>query len=564
MTRVSKDRPWLALYGHQQPADIEVEHETALDMFTASVRRSPDSPLIHYLDRTLTVAQVDHMSDALAVGLRSNGVRAGDRIAVYLQNMPQFLIGTLAIWKASAIMVSINAMYREHEVAALLDDSGAVGIICLENLYGQVVAPLIGASTVRLVVTTSELDLQHTSHPALFAEVHRERHEGTLDFLELIRANEGNQPPPAGLDGDSIAFLTYTSGTTGPAKGAMNTHRNVVFNAQTYRDWMMLGPDDVVLGVAPLFHITGLIGHMAVCLLVPVPLVLGYRFNAAVYLELIQRYRVTFAIGSITVFIALMNEPTFTTGKALATLKKVYTGGQAVPPTVVEDFERATGTYVHIAYGMTETTSPTHLVPLGRRSPLDPASGALAVGVPTYNTIAAILDEDGIELPAGEIGEICICGPQLVPGYWNKPDETAHAFHDGWFHTGDVGLMDDQGWFYVVDRKKDMINVSGNKVWPREVEDILYMHPAIREAAVVGVPDPYRGERVTAFVSLKSGQLVTEEELTRFCRARIAAYKAPGSIDFLAELPKTVTGKILRRTVREQQPITPDQEEPPR
>ena len=560
----AEDRPWLTLYGAGLPADITVEHETALAMFAASVRRSPDSPLIHYLDRTLTVAEVDRMSDALAVGLRQGGVQDGDRIAVYLQNVPQFVVGMIAIWKAGAIMVSINAMYREHEVQALLADSGAVGLICLESLYGEVVAKVIGNTAVRLVITTSELDLLHEPHPALFTEIRRERHEGTLDLLALIEENDGRTPPPVQLTGESIAFLTYTSGTTGPPKGAMNTHRNVVFNAQTYRDWMGITPDDVVLGVAPLFHITGLIGHMALCLLVPAPLVLGYRFHPQVYLDLIKRYRVTFAIGSITVFVALMNEPSFSAGEALASLDKAYTGGQAVPPTVVEDFERITGTYIHVAYGLTETTSPTHFVPLGRRSPVDPGSGALAIGVPTFNTVAAILDDEGVEVPAGDAGEICIRGPQLVPGYWEKPEETANAFRDGWFHTGDVGVMDAEGWFYVVDRKKDMINVSGNKVWPREIEDILYQHPAIREAAVVGVPDPYRGEAVAAFVSLKVGASVTEAELKEFCRAHIAAYKSPRTVEFLDELPKTVSGKILRREVRELHTAGADEPKEPR
>jgi long-chain acyl-CoA synthetase len=546
------DRPWLARYRTGHPSSIPIEHETALDMFRASADRAPDAPLVHYLDRTLTVAEVDRMSDALAVGLAAEGVAAGDRVAVYLQNVPQFVIGMLAIWKAGAVMVSINAMYRDHELRTLLDDSGAVAVICLESLYGDVVAQVVGAGVT--VVTTSELDLLDAPDPRLFASVSRARHDGTLDLLELVARHDGEVPPDPGLTAGSVAFLTYTSGTTGPAKGAMNTHRNVVFNAQVYRDWTELTPADVILGVAPLFHITGLIGHVAVSLLTPAPLVLGYRFHAAVYLELIQRYRVTFTIGSITVFNALMNDPALGSGSALATLTKVWSGGQAVAPTIVADFERAAGAYINIAYGLTETTSPTHLTPMGARSPVDPGSGALSIGVPVFDTQAAILDDDGAELPPGETGEICVMGPQVVPGYWNKPGETAAAFRDGWFHTGDVGVMDADGWFYVVDRKKDMINVSGNKVWPREIEDVLYEHPAVREAAVVGVPDAYRGETVAAFVSLKAGHTVTADELAQFCRARIAAYKCPRTFEFLDELPKTVTGKILRREMRDMRP----------
>jgi long-chain acyl-CoA synthetase len=307
-----------------------------------------------------------------------------------------------------------------------------------------------------------------------------------------------------------------------------------VFNAQTYRDWIGIGPQDVILGVAPLFHITGSIGHVAVSLLTGATLVLTYRFDPAVAIETIRDEKVTFTVGSITVFIALMNAPN-TESAALATLTKIYSG-----------------------YGLTETTSPSHAVPLGGQAPVDQASGALSVGVPVYNTIVRIVDEDGRDLPAGEIGELVTSGPQVVPGYWNKPEETAKALPGGALHTGDVGYMDHDGWFYIVDRKKDQINVSGYKVWPREVEDVLYEHAAVREAAVVGVPDPYRGETVKAYVSLKAGRTVTPGELAAYCRDRLAAYKYPREVEILEELPKTVTGKLLRRElrVRAQGPLT--------
>jgi long-chain acyl-CoA synthetase len=330
----------------------------------------------------------------------------------------------------------------------------------------------------------------------------------------------------------------------------MNTHGNVVFNAQAYRDWMQLDEHDVVLAVAPLFHITGLIAHVAVCLLVPMPMVLGYRFDAATVLDLIERYRTTFTVGSITVFIALMNDPS-AAGRDLSSLTKVYSGGAPIAPPVVEAFEREVGAYIHNIYGLTETTSPSHAVPFGGRAPVDPTSGALSVGVPIFNTVVRVVDDDGKEVAVGEIGEFVTSGPQVVPGYWGKPEETAHALPGGELHTGDVGFMDSDGWFYVVDRKKDMINAAGYKVWPREVEDVLYEHPAVREAAVVGVPDDYRGETVKAFVSLRPGQDVAPEELIAFCKERMAAYKYPRFVDIVGELPKTVTGKILRRELRD-------------
>jgi long-chain acyl-CoA synthetase len=353
------------------------------------------------------------------------------------------------------------------------------------------------------------------------------------------------------LTGDDVAILTYTSGTTGVPKGAMNTHATMLFNACTYREWMRLTDRDSVLGVAPLFHITGLVGHVAVALLAGCPLVLAHRFHPEVVVDAIREHRPTFTVGAITVFIALsgvegVGEEDF------ASLRTIYSGGAPIAPAVTDAFEAKTGRYIHNIYGLTETNSPSHAVPMGTKAPVDPNSGALSVGVPIYNTVVRILGEHGRELPPGEIGEIATRGPQVVPGYWGKPDATAESIPGGELRTGDVGFMDAQGWFYLVDRKKDMINAAGYKVWPREVEDVLYGHPAVREVAVVGVPDPYRGETVKAFVSFKPGASATPEELIAWSKERMAAYKYPRSVEVVGELPKTTTGKILRRELREQ------------
>jgi long-chain acyl-CoA synthetase len=286
-----------------------------------------------------------------------------------------------------------------------------------------------------------------------------------------------------------------------------------------------------------------------VSLLTGASVVLTYRFDPAVAIEAIRDERVTFTVGSITVFIALMNAPE-ADRSALVTLTKIYSGGAPIPPSTPVAFQDVFGHYIHNIYGLTETTSPSHAVPLGGQAPVDKASGALSVGVPVYSTIVRIVDEEGRDLPPGEIGELVTEGPQVVAGYWNKPEETARALPGGALHTGDVGYMDPAGWFYIVDRKKDQINVAGYKVWPREVEDVLYEHDAVREAAVVGVPDAYRGETVKAYVSLKAGAAATPEELAAHCKQRLAAYKYPRQVEIVAELPKTVTGKILRRELR--------------
>src|SRR5436190_23495922 len=309
-------------------------------------------------------------------------------------------------------------------------------------------------------------------------------------------------------------------------------------------------PGDVDLAVAPLFHITGLIAGLTVSLLVPMKIVLGYRFDPAAVLDLIEQHRPTFTVGAITVFIALMNDPS-REGRDLSSLTKVYSGGAPIAPIVVERFQSEIGPYIHNIYGLTETTSPSHAVPMTKVAPVDPTSGALSVGVPIFNTVVRVVDEEGKDVPVGEVGEFVTSGPQVVSGYWQKPEETEHAIPGGHLHTGDVGFMDEKGWFYLVDRKKDQINAAGYKIWPRDVEDVLYAHDTVREAAVVGVPDEYRGETVKAFVSLKSGESVTEETLIAFCKERMAAYKYPRQIEFVDELPKTASGKILRRELRD-------------
>ncbi|GAA1189122.1 AMP-binding protein [Pseudonocardia alaniniphila] len=543
------ERPWLPLYADGQPHDIEPEFTDALAMFREAVGRNPDGDIIRYFDGRITLRELDELSDAFAVGLLDSGFSAGDRVALYLQNVPQFVIAMVGTWKAGGIAVSVNPMNRARELDLLLRDSGSTVLVCLEGLYRDVAAAVVDRTDVATVITTSELEYQARDDARILGGIERMELPGTVDMAGLIDRFRGQRPPSVSFSPDDTAFLTYTSGTTGPPKGAMNTHGNVVFNSHAYRQWCGLGQDDVVLGVAPLFHITGLIAHVTLSLLLGAPLVLFCRFEPSLAIETIRDERPTFTVGSITVFIALMNAPN-ADRDALASLTKIWSGGAPIPPSTVTAFSAAFGQYIHNIYGLTETTSPSHGVPEGVEAPVDKASGALSVGVPIYNTVVRIVGDDGEDLPPGEIGEIVTTGPQVVAGYWNKPDETASAIPKGALHTGDVGYMDDRGWFYIVDRKKDQINAGGYKVWPREVEDVLYEHEAVREAAVVGVPDEYRGETVKAFVSLRPGRSVTAEELIAFAKERMAAYKYPRQVEFLDEIPKTVTGKLLRRELR--------------
>ena len=546
---VYDEKPWLAHYTAGRPSAITREFGDALSMFRATVARVPDADAIRYFDGRITFRELDELTDAFAVGLLDAGVVPGDRVALYLQNVPQFVIGLVGTWKLGGIAVPVSPMNRERELDLLLRDSGATALVCLEGLYRDVAAAVVGGTGVRLVVTTSELEHQTRTDARVLAGVERIRAAGPTDLAGMLGRFRGRRPPPVALGPADVAVLTYTSGTTGPPKGAMNTHGNVVFNAQSYRDWPGLGGGDVVLGVAPLFHVTGLVAHVAVSLLIGAPLVLTYRFEPDVVIDAIREHRATFTVGSITVFIALMNAPGFDRA-AVASLTTVYSGGAPIPPSTVAAYREASGTYIHNIYGLTETTSPSHATPFGVPAPVDPESGALSVGVPIFSTTARIVDDDRRDVPAGVVGEIVVSGPQVVAGYWNRPEETERALPGGALHTGDVGYMDDRGWFYLVDRKKDQINVAGFKVWPREVEDVLHEHEAVREAAVVGAPDAYRGETVVAFVSLRSGRTVEPAELVEFCRRRMAAYKYPRRVRILPEVPKNPSGKMLRRELR--------------
>ncbi|MDP9433765.1 MAG: AMP-binding protein [Actinomycetota bacterium] len=549
----SDDRPWLAAYDPGVPPDLVPELRDGLAILRDAVRRRPDAVAVAYFDGRLTVRELDEASDALASAFLAAGLQRGERVAAYLQSVPQFVVTLLATWKAGGVLVPVSPMSRSRELTHLLTDSGAAVLVCLDDLYGDVARDVVPGTAVRLVVTTSPLEHQTLNDPRLFQGRQEVRHERTADLAELVEQHRGQRPPDVALQPDDVALLTYTSGTTGTPKGAMNTHGNLAFSAAVVRDWCRLTPDDVVLGAAPLFHITGLVCGIAVSLLLPAPLVLLSRFDPAVALDALREHRPTFTVAALTAYVALAGVQGITRDD-VASLRAAYSGGAPVTPAWTRRFAEQLGLRVRPIYGLTETTSPSHAVPLGAEPPVDPATGALAVGVPVPSTRSWVVDEDRRPLPPGEVGEIVVAGPQVVPGYWGRPDETEHTMPAGVLHTGDVGVRDERGFFYVVDRKKDMINASGYKVWPREVEDVLAEHEAVAAAAVVGVPDDYRGETVHAFVVLRAGAAVPEQELVAYCRARLAAYKVPRRVEFRDALPTSAAGKLLRRELRAEAP----------
>lgn len=549
--------PWLSQYPPNVPAQVPPRHADALTQFREAAADAPDRDALVYFDRHISYAELDRLSDALAVALSRQGFTRGDRLAIYLQNMPHYPIATLAAWKLGGIVVTINPMNREFELAKLLDDARPKVLVCLQSLAATSVARLPqGTHRPALILTVPANQLQNRDDPRIFPSAKVVTPTHGQDLLDFLGSTAGEKPAPLSPAADHAAFIVYTSGTTGLPKGACISHGNVVSVTAAHKAWYALEPGVRILAVAPLFHITGLCGHMTLAWAMAGTLILCHRFEPGVVLDTITEHQPAYTANAITAYIALMNQSGVDANR-LKSLTTVTSGGAPVPPSIARQVSETLGWRILNGYGLTETSSGVIIMPRGGENKVDPVSGALSIGIPVSGVSVWVEGEDGGRLGHDEIGELVIEGPMVSPGYWQKPQETAASMRRDGFRTGDIGFMDAAGWFYVVDRKKDMINASGYKVWPREVEDVLYAHPAVREAAVVGIGDAYRGETVKAVVSLRAEQQADRDELIGWCRERLAAYKVPRLIDFVDELPKNASGKILRRVLRDESTGSP-------
>ena len=548
-------KPWLKTYPQWLPTEFSVPDHSILDAFLDVAANRPADPCIHYFDRSLSYGEIGELAAALSAALAEMGIGKGDRVIVFMQNIPQAVVSCLAVWMCNGVVVPLNPMYTAMDLEHYLNDCGARVFICQDDIYTGQAGPALQNHPEVKVITTSPLDLLAAGPecPAQFKGMAKKSFAETQDLMGLVRDYSGRGTSPAHPKPRDLAYLVYTSGTTGPAKGAMILHSNVLHNAIVYQKACRLDRTDVVLGVAPLFHITGIVAHQAIAFHLGIPIVMLARFDVQEALRLIEKYRVTFTVASITVYIAMLNHPQLKSFD-LSSFKKAYSGGAPVSPSTVQKFTEEMGLTIYNVYGLTESCSPATITPLEMSGPVDDHSGALSVGlvVPGHEAWIVDLENPEVEVPVGEEGELVLRGPAITAGYWQKPEETANAIKNGRFFTGDVAKMDDRGWCYIVDRKKDLINVSGYKVWPRDVEDVLYQHPAVKEAAVVGVADDYRGETVKAFVALVEEYKgkVTPEELISFCKQKMAAFKYPRIVEIIDEVPKTPTGKFLRRQLR--------------
>jgi acyl-CoA synthetase (AMP-forming)/AMP-acid ligase II len=516
-------------------------------LLARQARRVPDRAALIFYGRELTFRELDAAASRFAGWLRSRDIQAGDRVAILLENSPQFAIAYYGALRAGAIAVCLNPMHKAVELLHEFEDSGARALVTSDQGYA-VVAPIRQRTRLEAVAVTSYRDFLPAEPtlppPPAFLEP-AVPCPGTESFLDILR--KGRLAVPVPRAPEDTALLQYTSGTTGTAKAAEITHRNLVANCELQRVYIGIDEEDVALGVLPWFHITGMECQMNMMAYMGATLVVIGRFDLVTVLRAIERYRCTMTTLIATVNVAIVNFPR-SREFDLSSLRACFSGGAPVPVEIAQRWEALTGHALIEGYGLSETTAPTHINP-----PHRPRYGT--IGVPLPLTEARIVSlEDGVsELGIGQSGEIAVRGLQVMKGYWHNPSATVEAFREGWFLTGDIGRVDEEGYFTILERKKDLLKVSGYSVFPAEVEAMMYRHPAIAEVGVVGVPDPYRGEDPIAFVVLKPDARgkVREEQIAEWCRAEMAVYKAPRLIRFIDALPKTASGKILKRVLRE-------------
>ena len=562
------EKPWLRSYPLDAPKNftypefLQVEDlliKTALDM--------PNRTALIFYGKKISYRELDRLSDAFALALLRFGVKKGDRVALLLPNIPQFVIAYYGALKAEAIVVPTNPLYTERELEHQLADSGSQTLVALDIFYPKI-KNVWNKTGLRRVILTGVQDylpwLKKTLYPIKAKKeglwIRVEKTPSVYDFMELIRENNPDLEHPCfrslyarlQRESESPAQLQYTGGTTGLAKGAILTHNNLVANVWQCRKWMLdlKAGEEIFLGVIPFFHVYGLTACMNVGVSLGATLVLLPKFKTEDVLKAIQKYKTTVFPGIQAMYLAINGNPE-TRKYNLKSIKYCISGAGPLHQEVQEKFESITGAMVVEGYGLSEASPVTHVNPFSRIS-----RKIGSIGLPLPGTDAKIVDlETGSELGPNQPGELLIKGPQVMQGYWHKPEESAETLKDGWLHTGDIAVMDENGFFNIVDRKKDMIKTGGENVYPREVEEVLFRHPKIKEAVVVGLPDPekFRGEIIKAYIILKENESPCEQEILNFCSRELAKFKIPRIIEFRKELPKTIVGKVLRRVLVEEE-----------
>lgn len=541
-------RPWLEHYDAGVPHHLNYPAIPLYRLLDDSAGQQPGRPCTIFFGKRMSYGAIKEASDRLAASLQGLGVQPGDRVALLLPNSPQFVIAYFAILKAGAVVVALNPLYTSHELLFHLNDSGATTAITIP-LFLEKVTALVGQTPLQRVIYTRVADA--LPFPLnLGSRLQERRQMSGVDPSRVIHLASLLQAPlpagwqPAPVDPHSLAVLIYSGGTTGTAKGVMLSHYALVANAYQLRAWVELDAKGRMLAVLPLFHGFGMSVTMNGPLLAGGEIITLPRFQAENVLKAIQEWKPTFFIGVPAMFGAFSSVPTLKKYD-LSSIKGIFVGAAPLTQALKSEFEGLSGARLIEGYGLTEAVTAIMANPyLGQHK-------VGSIGLPFPDVDVKIVALDGsADLPPGESGEIVLRSPTLMLGYYNQPEATAAAVRDGWLYTGDVGQMDAEGYFTITDRKKELIIVGGFNVFPREVDEVLAMHPKVQEAAAVGMPDERLGERVKACVVLREGEQATAEEIIAFCRERLVAYKTPAEVEFRSSLPKSMIGKVLRRELR--------------
>lgn len=531
------ERIWLKSYEPGVPHSIEYPEISLYEMFQETVKQYSDLPALSFMGHEITYAGLQSQVEKLAAALEGLGVKKGDRVAIHLPNCPQFPIAFYAALSLGAIAVPCNPMYVARELTHQLNDSETETIITLTSFY-KMIKELQPKTTLKNIIA---VNLEGDSVKI---------ETGDYSFASLMKEYGGKQAQPVEVLPEDRAAFMYTGGATGVSKGAILQHRHLLANALQLKAWApdLKNGEEIFLSVLPLYHSYGLTLALNLPVLTGNKMVLLPRFELRSVLQTIDREKPTRFPGVPTMYVAINNAPDLHEYD-LSSIKVCNSGAAPLPVKVQEVFEKITGGKLTEGYGLSEASPVTHSNPIyGKNVP-----GSIGLPIPDTEMKIVDIETGDTELPIGESGELCVRGPQVMEGYLNMPEETAQSLRDGWLYTGDIAKVDEEGYTYIVDRKKDMVIAGGYNIFPRDIEEVLYTHPKIMEATAIGISDPYRGETLKAYVVLKEGETLTEEEVIEFCKENLAAYKVPKLVEFRTELPKTMVGKILRRALREEE-----------
>jgi long-chain acyl-CoA synthetase len=550
------DRIWLKSYPAGVPADIDPsKYRSLIELFDSSIAKYRDRPAFHSMGKSITFDQLDKRSRDFGAWLQARGLAKGARVAIMMPNCLQYPIAMFGILRAGCTVVNVNPLYTPRELEHQLKDSGAEAIVVLEN-FGHVLQEVRGRTPVKHVIVTSLGEMLGVKGVIVNLVVRKVKKmvppyelPGAVLFKQALAEGASKKLVTPALTHDDIAFLQYTGGTTGVSKGAMLLHRNIIAALQQYEAWLAPAIGDqraIIITALPLYHIFSLTVNCLVMMVVGGENVLITNpRDIPGFVKELAKHKYTIITGVNTLFNALLNHPEFAK-LDFSSLRLAVGGGMAVQKAVAERWRQVTGTPLIEGYGLTETA------PSATANPMNLGEFSGSIGVPMPSTEVLLRDDNDRDVAHGQPGEICIRGPQVMAGYWQRPDETAKVIgKDGFLHTGDIGIMDEKGFIRIVDRKKDMILVSGFNVYPNEIEQVLAMHPGVLECAAIGVPDEHSGEVPKVFVVKKDPQL-TEQDVLEHCKKELTGYKRPKYVEFRSELPKTNVGKILRRALREE------------